>query len=297
VKLSGPMIAVVAAVLFGIGLVFMDIGSKSVGPFKLLAYSQIIGAVLIYIFTKITKKKMKIKKLFSLYKKEVFEIFVFRSIIGQMAMLYGFFLTTAIKGSFFTRFESIFVVIMGFIFLGERINKKEIFAILMVTVGAILLATNGNFTNFTSVNTGDILIVLSVLAFSYTFISGRKIKEVSPITTTFVTSLIGGIAVLLLLPILGESIMINTINDVLIIGGFSIVFTSGMLLFYDSLTKAKAWIVGAILSIQTVVAALIAFLFLEQTLMPIQLIGAIVVLAMSIFITYQSHLSHKEDLK
>jgi drug/metabolite transporter (DMT)-like permease len=285
---SGPMIAFYSAILFGFTLVFLDTASKAVGPFKLISYYQLAGVALLFVFSIITKKKLQVKKLIKNNKRELLEIFLLRSMGGSVLYTYGFFLTTAIKGSFFTRFEAMFVVVMGYLFLKEKISKRDLFAILAMVIGAIVLATGGDFSTLVGINLGDIMIVGGGLLLSYTFVSAKRIKNVDPISITFLTMLLGGTAMLLLLPILNGSFGIGGLDNALQILGVTFFTTSGMLLFYKALEKTKAWVVGAILSIQTVVAAIISYLFLNQTLTTIQTAGALVVLVMSVYVTYRS---------
>jgi drug/metabolite transporter (DMT)-like permease len=286
---SGAALALYSSIFIGIALVILEVGTKTIGPLTTLAYVQTIGGIFLIALALLTNQKIEVRKLFSKYKKETIEIILTRNILGQVFIFYGFSLTVAIKAGFLTRFEPIFVAILGFIFLGEKIRKRGITAILVLIAGAVLLSVQGNFSQIGGANLGDILVVLAMVFTAYSFIPARKIKDVNSITITAVSSLIGGAIIFLMLPITNSNIIVTSLESWALIIGMAFMFnTVALYLYYIALKTTKAWVVASVISVQAVVSAALAYLFLNQTLSTLQIIGALIVMGASIFVTYES---------
>jgi drug/metabolite transporter (DMT)-like permease len=285
---SGGMIAFYSSIAIGLAYVLTEIASKEIGWIKMLVYLQLMGAIFLAGIALFRGKKLEIKKAIE-NKKYILETAVFRNILGQALFFVGFSMTISMKAVFLTRFEPIFVAIMGVLLLKEKIRKRGMTAIILLVVGSIVLSTGGELVGFSESSIGDLLVVAAMLSFAYSYIATRKIKNVNSVTVAFVTSIIGGLAGFVLLLLSGQSLWIDSLYHWQVLIAYAFLFNGlAIYWYYAALRRTKAWVVASILSFSSVIGAVVAWYFMGQELTPVQWVGALIVLGASLFVTYES---------
>ena len=285
-KLTGELLAVLSSVFIGLSIPIAVLASKEIGVFQVTAYTSLLSVIFLVTLSVIVREKIQFKKALTKHFKDSISIVILRPIIGSLLLIYGFSLTTAIHSSFMMRLEPIFVVIMSYIFLKDKVSPKQISLILLMILGAFLLSTSGSIELITQTQIGDLFVVLSLLFFSYAYIPAKRIgKEINPMTITIVNNLIGGSVLFLIMFFLPINQFPVNLGNAWLLFGYVISFSViGLYLYFAALRKTKPWIVSSLLSLSAVVGATIGYLWLNETINSIQIIGAIIILISSYLI-------------
>jgi drug/metabolite transporter (DMT)-like permease len=155
-------------------------------------------------------------------------------------------------------------------------------------IGAILLSVghrrlDGGISWF-----GDLIIVTAVVtaALSYRY-APQVTKVLHPLQTACLRELLGGICTppiaLLILPLVFGP---EPLTGWLFIGTHAILFyILAMLLLYASLNGIEGWLSSALRATGPVIATPIALLFFGESLTPIQIFGALIVVVTSALIS------------
>ncbi len=280
--------AFLSAVFIGISTVFASEAARTVEPLIVASLTALISSIIIFSFLKLSRNKIQIISSVKRFPKEIFSIVLFRILLGNVLLIYGLRLTNAMKAGFMLRIEPLFVLILASLFLRQKIKLKDVSLTIVLLIGAFLLSTSGNVSLFTSSQVGDILIILATLFFSYTYIPAKELSNsIKPLAANVITNLIGGsillVVALLMFPV--SSFLLSNYALLMIAGYIVTFYFIGLTLWYDSLRKVRGWIVSYILSISALTTAIVAYFWLGQILTFIQIIGAIIILISSIYIS------------
>ena len=148
------------------------------------------------------------------------------SVIAPVIYLNGLNQITAVNASLLMNAEVLFIIVIGIFILKESFQKKEGIGILLLLIGTIFLATNGNLQYFSvSDNFGTLLVIIAAFFWSIDttlskFLSNKRdLLGVSALKCS-----IGCIVLLLLSLILGLNLKIplNHLPYLLFIGLVSI---------------------------------------------------------------------------
>lgn len=161
-KLKGSLSILLATVIWGSTFVAQSVGVRwGVGPFTFLSIRCFLAvfALLIVLFLRNRKEFGKIIKNPSLWKAGIpcgIALFA-ATALQQIGLIY----TTAGKGGFITTMYIILVPILG-LFLRKKPPKTVLLSVLIAAVGLYLISGAG----FSSVNIGDVLMLLCAAAFA-----------------------------------------------------------------------------------------------------------------------------------
>jgi len=279
-KLTGELSAILSAIFIGIAIPISVISSREFGVLQVAAYSSIFSVIFLLALTPFINFKKQIKEVLTRYLKESMSITFSRSIIGSLLFFYGVSLTTSIRTAFMMRLEPIFVTILSYSFLKEKVESRQIGLIVLIILGAFFLSTSGNIGAITETQIGDLFVILSLLFFSYSYIPIKRIgKEINPVTITIVNNLFGGIIlfiIMLFLPV--DLLTISSSNIWLLLAYVVTFFVFGLYFYFDAMRKTKPWIVSSLLSFSSVVGSVVAYFGLGETLNYIQVLGAGIIL-------------------
>jgi drug/metabolite transporter (DMT)-like permease len=173
VRLALLLVALVWAGSF----IFIKFGLEELDPFNLAFWRFFIAAPLLFA---IVAGKYR-KRLFSFRPHEWF-LLVFLGLTG-VSLLYviqfaALELTTAINASILINSSVLFIAILSFSILGERMSKKRIAGIVMAFIGILVVISNGKLKFFNSSTfIGDVLMVFDGLVWAGYTIAGKKILE------------------------------------------------------------------------------------------------------------------------
>jgi len=189
--------------------------------------------------------------------------------------------TTAINAGVLSNLTTVFLVILGTLWLGERLTRTEAAAIAVAILGATLVSQGSGHLSLTATGLkGDLMMILATLFAALYSIGGKWLVAEYPADT--VIAVVAGLGTVLLLPLalwegLDLSLPIAAWGSLLLLGVGSGVLANlwwMQILGYTSASRA-----GMILLLIPVVSTVIAVLLLGEALQPAVLLGSLLVLA------------------
>ena len=125
--------------------------------------------------------------------------------------------TSATNAALVTALNPGIIVLFSFFILRETLTRIQVIGLIISILGVMVIITEGNLIAFidTHYNLGDLMVIITVILWTFYSIIGRKLKT-PPITLTAVSTLF---SVLLLAPFaLSEGISITSVSSMTIIG-------------------------------------------------------------------------------
>ncbi|MCK5588207.1 MAG: DMT family transporter [Candidatus Lokiarchaeota archaeon] len=154
---EGYVVVFIAAILFGLGIVFNKVILIDVHPLVLGGILYLLSGLFLILTHSILSIKPRYHSLVAPVSAEItlprknIKIFVLvvisGVILGPFFYLYGLAETTAVNASLLLNAETLFTVLIALIFFGERINKKDYISIILILICTIILTTNLQFTS------------------------------------------------------------------------------------------------------------------------------------------------------
>ncbi len=204
----------------------------------------------------------------------------------------GLGMTTAVNGAIIHKTLFIWVGIMAYIYLKERINRWQIAGYLLVTAGALWMGSPRGF----SFGTGELMIFAATLLWSVEHMIAKKILSHVPAEiVAWARMTFGVIFLIVLLGIQGKTaIALNLTSPQLmgvLLGGL---FLCGYVLsWYKALASAPASMVSLVLASSPVMTSLLTALFITKSTPNMGEIVPMMVLAAGVLIAVMVKQKHK----
>lgn len=173
-KTQGIIQAILASFFIGLSYVLSSQANKAMNPITFTTLSSLLSSLILFSCMKLLKKNLRIRKLLNENLKEVLQIVFFRAFLGSLILSFGMRFTNATRASFLSRLEPVFVLSLSYILLKEKIQLKQILLIFFLVFGGFLISFSGDIGVFTNYNLGDLLVVISLLLFSYSYFPAKK---------------------------------------------------------------------------------------------------------------------------
>ena len=264
-KLIASLLLGLATMLWGLSYTIQSITADNLGTYTIVFFKA-VGAL--FLIPLIMIKKCRFNK----------ESFVGGLVMGLCAFAgcilqqKGMMLSSVSKASFITVLYIVIVPIISF-FLGNKIKKKMIIAIILALIGLYFLCISSSFT----LNIGDFYLILCSLCFSLQIIFiDYYSKKADPLSLTLTsqlsTALFSGIIMMFV-----EKPDIASIKSV-ILPIIYIVLMSGLIAQTIQITYQKDLdpsLASLIMSFESVFGAVFGWLILGQTLTIKEIIGCI----------------------
>lgn len=291
--------AIASAVLFGISSTLNKIALENVNPLIVAGIIYFVGGVFLF-GIHISPLHRRILTLFETPTKtetgisrkdyEILALVIIcGSIIAPFMLLHGLNETTAFNVSLLLNTESLFTVLIAFIFLKERGSKKDYFGIFLLLFGTVFLTTNGEFQKLalTTQIAGNLLIVGACLFWGIDNNLSRFLsKKRDIVMITAMKCFIGGSALLVMAMFLKVSfdVPLTSIPYLLSVGALSIAFS--ILLFLFALREIGSLRTGVLFSTSSLFGAFFAFAILREPFSFKQLFAG-VIMVLGVYILYK----------
>jgi drug/metabolite transporter (DMT)-like permease len=179
----------------------------------------------------------------------------------------------------------IFIAILSWVFLHERADRVQIIGIVLGAMGVWIVVSNGNVRDlFTGQfgTLGDVLILISAVNWAvFSILSSRGLKNYQPTQMMFYVMTIGWLFTSILFITGGGIEDIRHMTWTSLAGiCFLGIFCSGLayIAWYDGLQALPATQIGAFLNIEPLVAVIIAWPILGESILLITLAGGAIIL-------------------
>lgn len=293
----GYISALTVALLFG---VWFSLDKTLLGylhPFVLAALTYLIASTFLFIINfsplgerilEFINKKSDVENYIT--RKEYFILFltaIFGSFIAPALYLNGLFRITAVNAALLANVEIIFIIILGVLFLKERVVKRDGLGFAFLFVGAIFLSTN-NLQNlsFNQSLFGSILVISASFFWSMdTILSKFLSHKRNIIFVTALKTLIGGSILFIISLIMGLSftLPLDKLPLLLFIGLVCLSFS--LPLIYYAIRIIGSTRTGSIFSLASLFGAITAFFVLGEPLTLSQLSFGVLMIA-GVYILY-----------
>ena len=171
----------------------------------------------------------------------------------------------------------IFVLIIGSLFLKEKMTLTSLLAIVTCFLGSVFIIGIQNFDSLTDfVSSGFGWAILSAICFAMTMLIGKGITELSAYAMTFVQASIG---ILMLFPFMNFTVFIGlSDSNWYYILGTGLIHTGFVYyLFFNSLRKLSTVVISALVFVDPVVAILLDTIILDFQPSILQTIGILLI--------------------
>lgn len=217
--------------------------------------------------------------------KKVWQQWKILFVMGVLGIIsYNFFLywaleyTTSMNAALVNSINPAVIVLFSSLLLKEKISLKNGIGLMISLLGVLLVLTKGHLQQILHLeyNKGDLLMIVTILIWTFYSIIGKKLKSIPPISATAVSVLLGLVS---LLPFVIFSDFNYDLSTPAIVGMMYIaIFPSvGSFIFWNSaLRHINASQAGIYLNLITVFTAFLSLL-LGQPITIVQMIGGILV--------------------
>lgn len=190
----------------------------------------------------------------------------------------------------------IFVLILGNLFLKEKMTLTSLLAIIVCFLGSIFIIGLQNFTSLTDfMSSGFVWALLSALCYALTMLLGKGINGLSAYAMTFVQTAIG---ILILFPFMNFDVFhgLNSSNWLYILGTGLIHTGFVYYLFFDSLRKLSTVVISALVFVDPVVAILLDTIILDFRPSFLQSLGILFIFGGIIYTLVQPIINRKIEV-
>jgi drug/metabolite transporter (DMT)-like permease len=282
-KLFSLICAIVTSFLWGSAFVAQDMGMDFIGPYTFSVGRFLVGFLSLLPFFLIFEfKKIKIKNINQ--KKVTYFLFFLGFILaaGQALQQISLIYTDVANTGVFTIFYVLVVPVISYFIFSKKIHWSIWPAVLFCIIGGLLLSELDN----TSVRLGDTLGVLSAVCWGVHIILIKKTIDIFnyPITIAMTQCLIGCFVLVFPMVFFETPTISNILKDsyeILYVGILSSALA--FLLQTYSLQNISPAPAAIIFSLEGVVAAILAWLILDQFLNEIKILGIFLILSAVIF--------------
>lgn len=251
--------------------------------------SGIVASILLTVYI-LALKKDKLKNLSKVF----VGLFIANAIhngLGSVFSNAGISLTAAINAAFLIQFTTVTTSLLAWLVLKEKMTTSKLFTIITIMVGTFFLITKGQLI---SPHIGDILILLACLSWSSGNILIKKILKKHAVDSDVVTFLrpISGLPILFgfiafspLYPPATQQMFHTNLLDLHLLPYvfFNSLFAVLLWIFLNRTLKiASASYTTMMSSLTPVLVAIMAIVFLKESLIPIQWFGVLLISASGI---------------
>lgn len=183
----------------------------------------------------------------------------------------------------------IFVLLIGTLFLKERMTWASLTAVLICFIGSVLIVGINNTQSLSEfLGSGFLWALLAAFCYAMTMLLGKGVNQLSAYAMTFVQTSVG---IVILLPFLHLHVFqgLTTVNWLYILGTGLIHTGFVYYLFFDSLRKLTAVVISALVFVDPVVAMLLDIFILDFRPTPMQALGIFMIFGGIIYTLIESN--------
>jgi drug/metabolite transporter (DMT)-like permease len=198
------------------------------------------------------------------------------TVFAPVMYLFGLSQTYAVNATLIAHLQPLFVSIFGFYFLKERLQKRDFLAGLLIVCAAVLITsrTLDNLAAFTFGNLGDLTVFFATVSWAIVAIPGKQLTEET--SSVLIVCFRFVIASLVFLPILLylNQLAITSLYQVLL----GVLVGLGYIFYYEGLRRSKTSHIALTELSAPFFTVILAWHFLGEIIMPMQTMGAIILL-------------------
>jgi len=269
-----------AVTFWGLSFIGTKMALDYLSPFEIIAIRLVLGIPVLYLILKIKKTKYKFDR------HDIMIILIAAILLGVHFLIqaFGLIYTTATNTAWLIATIPVFIAVLSYFFLKERLTARKISGIAIATVGVILLVSQGKLDSLDWIESvGDWIILASCLTWSiYTIITRNITRRIDPLAVSL--GILIPPAVILAAYTIFSSPMDKFADlplSIVLVLIFLGVFCLGMAhwLWLEGLSKKGAVDVGVFLYFEPIVTTVAAIPLLGEKLTVFVIAGAILIIS------------------
>jgi drug/metabolite transporter (DMT)-like permease len=271
-----------AVIVWGASFIATKLALRDVSPVTIVWLRFAIGVIILGFATAIRHQ-------FTFPKKRELIYFALLGFLGitfhQWLQSTGLVTAQASTTAWIVATTPVFIAILSWIFLREKLGKLQVFGIVLAALGVLLVVSKGDLKglfNGSFGTSGEILIMISAPNWAvFSILSRRGLQKHQATLMMFFVMSIGWLFTSILFFTGGGVAEIGHLSwKSLIAIGFLGIFCSGLayIAWYDGLQAVPAAQVGAFLYLEPLVAVIVAWTVLGESLMLVTLLGGAIIL-------------------
>jgi drug/metabolite transporter (DMT)-like permease len=278
-----------SAFLFGVSTTVNKILLESMSPLMIASLTYIIAGIFLGTMNLLSKKASLVSRLklpntkrTDPTRRDVVLLLLSAlagGVLGPSLYLTGLNNTTAVSTALLGNTETLFTIVIAFIFLGERGRLKDYAGMALLIVGAVTLTTNLDFQHLRTLGMflGNVLVVLGAFCWAVDNILARVLTVRSSLLQLgSLKEIIGGGLLFGFASLYGirPNLTAFSIVWLVILGVFSVGLS--LLLFLFSLQQIGAMRTGVVFSMTSLFGAVTAFVVLRESISLVQVLAGCV---------------------
>jgi drug/metabolite transporter (DMT)-like permease len=187
------ILLLIAVLLWGFSYIAIKISLEYLTPIEMIAARLLLGAVTLFVLIKIKRLPLGIKG--QVKNLLLASLFLF---LHFWVMATGMITTTATNTAWILTTSPIFISLLSYLLLKEKIGLNHVIGIFLAVAGVILLVSKGDLGSLDWISsTGDWIVLGSCVTWAFYTIAARKVsRELHPLTATFWMIAIAGVVII-----------------------------------------------------------------------------------------------------
>jgi drug/metabolite transporter (DMT)-like permease len=196
----------------------------------------------------------------------------------------GLKLTTSGRAAFLQKTMPIYIMVLAFAFLKEKITKKHVFSILLMLAGSavIYFSQIPPSQMWSNPSLGDLMVIGATILWAIENVLSRKamLNKESNFIVTFVRMFFGGLIIFSLVILMGkyEVILSLSLQQMANIGISTLVLFGYVLFWYWSLKMINVSKASMLLLMSPVISLAVGALLLREPVPALQLVGSALIM-------------------
>lgn len=270
------LMLLLAAFIWGVAFSAQSVGMDYLGPFTFNGIRFILGSIVLIPVILVMNKKSKEPIVHNReYWKKLIKAGVICGIcLGAASSMQqiGLVYTTAGKAGFITALYVVLVPVLGLCF-GKKPSFLLWISVLIAVVGMYFLCISGGV----DINTGDIFVFICAILYTFHITAIDKLAPgLNGVELSCIQFFTSGVVSLLIVPFTSEVITMSAVKGCLIPLLYAGIFSSGVAFTLQVLAQQKTTPVmtSLIMSLESVFAAIMAWVLLGQPMSSREILGA-----------------------
>lgn len=257
----GFFYAIVNSIIWGLYPVFTHYFVSYIDPLLFAGATYLVGSVPLLISLSIKNKVAEI------YRPKLLRNFLLLATsmaLGSLFFFFGTKFTSGINSGLLIQLEPFYAVVIGMLFLSEKIRRTQLLATFIMVIGAMVVSYKG----IDAINLGDVLIVLAPIFYQIANMFVKKVITKTSVAAVVSSSLLySGILLVVLAIIFNPAsfyqlLIVKNIVAVLVFGLF--LRTLDFVTLYKALQYIPMSKTSALIPFSVIISFIGALVFLKE---------------------------------
>jgi drug/metabolite transporter (DMT)-like permease len=272
-QILGLLFGVCAGAIWAVEAVLGKMLFQSATFLQVAGTEAFFAALSVFAYTLLRRTRMKFTR------KNVSKLLIvglIGTVFAPVMYFFGLSQTFAVNATLIAHLQPFIVSIFSFYFLKERLQKRDLFAGLLIVCAAVLITsrTVANLAAFAFGNLGDLTVFFATMSWAIVAIPGKQLtEETSSVLIVCYRFVIASLVFLPLLLYLNQ-LFVTSIYQVLL----GVLVGLGYIFYYEGLRQRKASHIALTELSAPFFTAILAWLFLGEIITPMQIMGAIILI-------------------